>query len=120
MSKGGWFFLLITVTAELICIKFDKNVDYIHNCRSLFSTEVKQVLQARCCSQAIHYGIWHCFTFQQWGRAIKLLSRLQDERPSREVELRLIEAYTQLGWQHLADYVLRTLPIKYPAGYRIF
>ncbi|XP_072938553.1 tripeptidyl-peptidase 2 [Epargyreus clarus] len=71
-------------------------------------------------AKAIHYGVWHCFTFKHWGRAIKLLNKIQDDRPSREVEERLIEAYRQLGWEHLAALSQGALPIRYPAGYRPF
>lgn len=70
--------------------------------------------------QAIHYGVWHCFTFKHWGRAIKLLNKIQDDRPSKEVEERLIEAYRQLGWEHLAAFSQGALPIRFPAGYRPF
>ncbi|KAF9420359.1 hypothetical protein HW555_003420 [Spodoptera exigua] len=70
--------------------------------------------------KAIHYGVWHCFTFKQWGRAIKLLMKIQEERPSKEVEERLIEAYQQLGWDFYAKAAQSALPIKYPANYRPF
>ncbi|XP_012543904.3 tripeptidyl-peptidase 2 isoform X2 [Bombyx mori] len=71
-------------------------------------------------AKAINYGVWHCFTFKHWGRAIKLLTKIQEDRPSREVEERLIEAYRQLGWNHMASYTEATLPIKYPLAYRPF
>ncbi|XP_047041044.1 tripeptidyl-peptidase 2 [Helicoverpa zea] len=71
-------------------------------------------------SKALHYGVWHCFTFKQWGRAIKLLQKIQEERPSKEVEERLIEAYGQLGWNFFAKYSQLSLPTKYPSSYRPF
>ncbi|XP_050554700.1 tripeptidyl-peptidase 2 isoform X2 [Spodoptera frugiperda] len=71
-------------------------------------------------TKAIHYGVWHCFTFKQWGRAIKLLMKIQEERPSKEVEERLIEAYQQLGWDFYAKAAQAAIPIKYPANYRPF
>ncbi|XP_013176640.1 PREDICTED: tripeptidyl-peptidase 2 [Papilio xuthus] len=67
-----------------------------------------------------HYGVWHCFTMKHWGRAIKLLNKILEERPSREVEERLAGAYRQLGWEHLALCVQRALPAKYPPAYRPF
>ncbi|KAL0901074.1 hypothetical protein ABMA27_006396 [Loxostege sticticalis] len=71
-------------------------------------------------SKAIHYGVWHCFTLKHWGRAIKLLSKIQEERPSKEVEERLVQAYEQLGWQHLARAATLAVPLKFPAAYRPF
>ncbi|KAJ8735983.1 hypothetical protein PYW08_006639 [Mythimna loreyi] len=71
-------------------------------------------------TKAIHYGVWHCFTFKQWGRGIKLLAKIQEERPSKEVEERLIEAYQQLGWNFYVKAAQSALPIKYPANYRPF
>lgn len=70
--------------------------------------------------QAIHYGVWHCFTFRQWGRAIKLLSKLGEERPARDVDERLAEAAAALRWGHVAELTRRALPAKYPASYRPF
>ncbi|XP_068626596.1 tripeptidyl-peptidase 2 [Battus philenor] len=67
-----------------------------------------------------HYGVWHCFTLKQWGRAIKLLNKIQEERPSKEVEERLIQAYRQLGWDYLGDFTASSMPIKYPTAYRPF
>ncbi|CAK1602567.1 unnamed protein product [Parnassius mnemosyne] len=71
-------------------------------------------------AKVMHYGVWHCFTMKHWGRAIKLLNKIQEERPSKEVEERLVEAYRQLGWNFLADFTTSALPIKYPATYRPF
>ncbi|KAM3958606.1 tripeptidyl-peptidase II [Aphomia sociella] len=70
--------------------------------------------------KAIHYGVWHCFTIKHWGRSIKLLNKIQEERPSKEVEERLIEAYEQLGWKYLASTAQLAIPIKYPSTYRPF
>ncbi|XP_075977565.1 tripeptidyl-peptidase II [Anticarsia gemmatalis] len=71
-------------------------------------------------AKAVHYAVWHCFTFKQWGRGIKLLNKIQEERPSKEVEERLIEAYTALGWQFFAAAAHGAVPIKYPSAYRPF
>ncbi|CAG4953707.1 unnamed protein product [Colias eurytheme] len=71
-------------------------------------------------TKVIHYGVWHCFTLKQWGRAIKLLHKMQEERPSREVDERLVAAYTQLGYHHLAEATAKAMPIKYPTAYRPF
>ncbi|XP_052750158.1 tripeptidyl-peptidase 2 [Galleria mellonella] len=68
----------------------------------------------------MHYGVWHCFTNKHWGRAIKLLNKIQEERPSRDAEERLVEAYEQLGWNYLAKTTQLSLPIKYPSAYRPF
>ncbi|XP_047985175.1 tripeptidyl-peptidase 2 [Leguminivora glycinivorella] len=71
-------------------------------------------------AKAIHYGVWHCFTLKHWGRAIKLLTKIQEDRPSREIEERLIQAYKQLGWDYLVKYSQLSIPIKYPSTYRPF
>lgn len=71
-------------------------------------------------TKAIHYGVWHCFSFKQWGRGIKLLMKIQEERASKELDERLIEAYQQLGWRFYAAAAQAALPVKYPAGYRPF
>ncbi|KAL4705524.1 hypothetical protein ACJJTC_007748 [Scirpophaga incertulas] len=69
---------------------------------------------------AIQYGVWYWFTGQQWARAVKLLQRMQEERPSRELDERLAQAYQQLGWRHLAHTTQRAMPARYPPAYRPF
>ncbi|CAH0727680.1 unnamed protein product, partial [Brenthis ino] len=71
-------------------------------------------------AKAIHYGVWHCFSLEHWGKAIKLLIKILEERPSKEVEERLIQAYRQLGWEFLATTTTASLPLKYPNTYRPF
>lgn len=46
--------------------------------------------------------------------------KIQEERPSKEVEDRLIEAYQQLGWGFFAKAAQAAVPIKYPASFRPF
>ncbi|CAF4861656.1 unnamed protein product [Pieris macdunnoughi] len=69
-------------------------------------------------TKVIHYGVWHCFTLKHWGRAIKLLNKMLEEKPSREVEERLVAAHTQLGWSHLAEYTQRAIPTKSSENYQ--
>ncbi|XP_028165100.1 tripeptidyl-peptidase 2-like [Ostrinia furnacalis] len=71
-------------------------------------------------AKAIHYGVWHCFTLKHWGRAIKLLAKIQEDRPSKEAEERLLQAYDQLGWTHLERHARHALPARFPAAYRPF
>ncbi|CAG9136289.1 unnamed protein product [Plutella xylostella] len=71
-------------------------------------------------AKAIHYGVWHCFALKHWGRAIKLLTKIQEDKPSKEVEERLLEAYKQLQWDHLVKYTTSAMPTKYPTTYRPF
>lgn len=71
-------------------------------------------------SRVIHFGIWYCFTMKQWGRAIKLLYKVHEERPAKEVEERVIGVFKQLGWQYLADFNEKLLPLKYPVAYKLF
>ncbi|XP_034831010.1 tripeptidyl-peptidase 2 [Maniola hyperantus] len=71
-------------------------------------------------AKAIHYGVWHCFSLKHWGRACKLLAKILEERPSKEVEERLAQAYRQLGWSYLATATLAAIPTKYPSAYRPF
>ncbi|KAG7310304.1 hypothetical protein JYU34_003059 [Plutella xylostella] len=71
-------------------------------------------------AKAIHYGVWHCFALKHWGRAIKLLTKIQEDKPSKEVEERLLEAYKQLQWEHLVKYTTSAMPTKYPTTYRPF
>ncbi|GBP73479.1 Tripeptidyl-peptidase 2, partial [Eumeta japonica] len=68
-------------------------------------------------AKAIQFGVWQCFAMGHWGRAVRLLNKMLEERPSKEIEERLIEVYEELGWKYLAVFTTKSLPVKYPTAY---
>ncbi|XP_071511287.1 tripeptidyl-peptidase 2-like [Diadema antillarum] len=53
------------------------------------------------------------------GRRLKcMLKQLEMEsRPSKDSELRIIEVYKSLGWEHMVRHTVNWLPVKYPANF---
>jgi tripeptidyl-peptidase-2 len=64
--------------------------------------------------------LWHAKVYKQFGRLLKYAIRLQDERPSKELEEKIIELYKLNEWEYLASHFLRNLPSKFPSAYRPF
>ncbi|CAH2050950.1 unnamed protein product, partial [Iphiclides podalirius] len=71
-------------------------------------------------ARVAHCLAWHCAAAAAWGRCARTLLKLLDERPSRDLELRLVALLRRLGWPALALFADRALPAKYPAAYRPF
>lgn len=62
----------------------------------------------------------HALALKQHGRVARLLLRLLDEKPSKEVERRLLQVYELLGWEHCSRHLERSLLVRYPPSYRLF
>jgi tripeptidyl-peptidase-2 len=71
-------------------------------------------------SYIIYFMLWHAKVYKQFGRLLKYAIRLQDERPSKELEEKIIELYKLNEWEYLASHFLRNLPSKFPSAYRPF
>lgn len=71
-------------------------------------------------SHVLYFAIWHSFVKQQYGRYLKYILKLQEDKPTEDIERRVIEVCQELKWKHLVNYLERMLPSKYPNAYRPF
>lgn len=67
-----------------------------------------------------HLGVWHACVYEHYGRMLKVLFKLLEEKPCKELEEAAIWAMKQLGWQHVANIWTSTSAARYPSAYRIF
>lgn len=65
-----------------------------------------------------YFTAWHAFTNLHYGRLLKQLSRVQEDKAIREVDERIVAVLEILEWRHLIASMKRSLPTKYPAAYR--
>lgn len=68
----------------------------------------------------VYFAMWHATMHKHYGRLLKYLNKLFEEKPSQEIEERCIEVYSILKWNHLVRYCRRALPHKYPNAYKPF
>lgn len=71
-------------------------------------------------SHVLYFAIWQSYVKQHYGRLLKYLLKLQDDKPNEDLERRIIDIYRELKWNHIVDYMERQLPSKYPIAYRPF
>ncbi|KAG0430430.1 hypothetical protein HPB47_022708, partial [Ixodes persulcatus] len=62
----------------------------------------------------------HAMALGQHGRAAKVLLKLMEDKPSQDLDKRLVQVYRQLGWDHCCRHVERSSLVRYPAAYRLF
>jgi len=55
-----------------------------------------------------------------YGRALRLVYKQFEEKPTRDQETKIIEIFRQLKWNHCSAFFNRSLPLKYPSTYRSF
>lgn len=73
-----------------------------------------------CVQVTGHFVVWHACVHQHYGRMLKALSKLYEEKPSKELEEATIWAMRQLGWHHCANLLASTTLARFPSNYRSF
>ncbi|PSN55100.1 hypothetical protein C0J52_01886, partial [Blattella germanica] len=71
-------------------------------------------------SKVSNFMLWHSAINRQWGRFLKILFKLMEDKPTREFDEKACEVGRKLGWTHYVRYVESALPVKYPPTYRPF
>uniref|UniRef100_A0A2L2YDC2 Tripeptidyl-peptidase 2 n=1 Tax=Parasteatoda tepidariorum TaxID=114398 RepID=A0A2L2YDC2_PARTP len=62
----------------------------------------------------------HSLIHSHFGRALKLLLKQQDDRRNKDNELKIIQIFKRLGWDHCATFYERSHLVKYPLSYPLF
>ncbi|XP_037509766.1 tripeptidyl-peptidase 2 [Rhipicephalus sanguineus] len=62
----------------------------------------------------------HALALGHHGRAARVLLRLLEDKPSQDLERRLLQVYHLLGWEHCSRHLERSLLVRYPPSYRLF
>jgi len=62
----------------------------------------------------------HCIIHNHFGRALKLILKHQETKPSLELDKQLIEYCSKLNWTHCESHFQRSLHVKYPPSYKLF
>ncbi|KAJ4440491.1 hypothetical protein ANN_08632 [Periplaneta americana] len=71
-------------------------------------------------SKVSYFLLWHSVVHQYWGRVLKTLFKLKEDKPSRDLEEKSSEAGRKLGWEHYVRHIESSLPVRYPPAYRPF
>lgn len=57
---------------------------------------------------------------KHYGRMLKLLAKLLEEKPVKEIDEKIAEVQNELKWHFAAKHVLRSCVNKYPHAYKPF
>ncbi|XP_044257538.1 tripeptidyl-peptidase 2 isoform X2 [Tribolium madens] len=68
----------------------------------------------------VFFMMWHAHVHKQYGRVLKYTMRMQEEKPCKELEDRIIDLCRMNGWEYLADHLQRNILSKFPQSYRPF
>ncbi|KAG5891542.1 hypothetical protein JTB14_028560 [Gonioctena quinquepunctata] len=71
-------------------------------------------------SHVLYFSIFHAFVNNQYGRLMKYILKMQEDKPGEEVEKKIIEYCEKLDWTHIVHYLQRSLPSKYPSAFKPF
>lgn len=71
-------------------------------------------------SYVIYFLLWHARVYEHYGRLMKYTQRMQEDRPHKDLEEKIIELCKLNEWEYLASHHLRNLPSKFPSAYQPF
>lgn len=57
---------------------------------------------------------------KHYGRMLKLLGKLSEEKPVKEIDEKIAEVQSELKWHYASRHVLRSCANKYPHAYKPF
>lgn len=70
--------------------------------------------------KVIYLSLWHAFLNQHYGRMTKILQKMYEEKPQREIleELQLVVRVSK--WDHIDDVLQKIIVSANPPAYRLF
>lgn len=70
--------------------------------------------------KVIYLSLWHAYLNQHYGRMTKILQKMYEEKPQREIleELQLVVKANK--WNHIGDVLQKIVVSANPSGYRLF
>lgn len=71
-------------------------------------------------SKVIYFSMWHSFVHQHYGRVMKMLLKLTEDKPTHELDERIVDFARLLNWDHVAQLLQSSLPVRHPPSYRPF
>nr|XP_018903272.1 PREDICTED: tripeptidyl-peptidase 2 [Bemisia tabaci] len=66
-----------------------------------------------------HFALWHAAVHKNYGRLLKLLVKLNDDKPNKTIEESMQWTADKAGWTHISNYLKTSLPSRYPNAFRI-
>ncbi|XP_022341956.2 tripeptidyl-peptidase 2-like [Crassostrea virginica] len=71
-------------------------------------------------SKVSYFTMVYAQYMKQYGRALKLLQKSYEEKPTQEMEVTAIKLLKELGWDHCVVHQENWLHVRYPKTYRPF
>ncbi|XP_055608253.1 tripeptidyl-peptidase 2 isoform X1 [Uranotaenia lowii] len=71
-------------------------------------------------SKVLLLSIWHAFSFKQYGRMLKYLGKLYEDKLAREVLEEQVRVVSEMKWAHVEKLLNKMIVTSNPQGYRLF
>ncbi|XP_048746966.2 tripeptidyl-peptidase 2-like [Ostrea edulis] len=67
-----------------------------------------------------YFTMMYAQYMKQYGRALKILQKSYEDKPTQEIEVNMIKIFKELGWDHCVIHQENWLHVRYPKSYRPF
>lgn len=65
-------------------------------------------------------SLWHAYTKQHYGRMLKVLQKMNEEKQQRDYLEEMQSVARAKNWDHVADLLQRLAVSAHPTTYRLF
>lgn len=83
-------------------------------------TEISSNLFLIMSLQVLQFSIWHAYTNRHYGRYVKFLLKVYDEKWNKDVLEELSSIARKKEWRHLSEHIDRQIVSANPGGFRPF
>lgn len=96
----------------------DDGVDQLENIEQLFS-DIGKFIDYND-TKVLLSSIWHAYALKQYGRMLKYLGKLYEEKLSREILEEQARVVAERQWPHVEQLLNKVIVTSNPQGYRLF
>ncbi|KAL1392834.1 hypothetical protein pipiens_012189 [Culex pipiens pipiens] len=96
----------------------DAEVDQLTEIEQIFNDVGKFIDYSD--AKVLPLSIWHAFTQKQYGRLLRFLGKLYEDKLSREVLEEQIRVVQESKWPHVEQLLNKVIVTSNPQGYRLF
>lgn len=96
----------------------DDGVDQLENIEQLFS-DIGKFIDYND-TKVLLSSIWHAYTLNQYGRMLKYLGKLYEDKLSREIVEEQSRVVSERKWPHIEQLLNKVVVTSNPQGFRLF
>lgn len=111
LSKKG-------IALAKLCVLEDNLKDHLADLNEVY-TDIIKFIDATD-TKAIQFAIWHAYAHNHYGRMYKYVTKMIEDKRTRELFEEMAAINSALGYEHTKAVIDRMAVTYFPGGFRLF